>query len=85
MSSTFWSLDEEGLEDIEYEPLRFNRQSISNGTVIRLAVTLSCNNTYTLDEVYDMVKQMDFTFSDSRIESLDGCDITCINNVRKGN
>ena len=71
------------LEDIEYEPLRF--KNISNGTVIRLAVTLSCNNTYTLDEVYDMVKQMDFTFSDSRVESLDSCDITCINNVRKGN
>ena len=72
------------LEDIEYPTLRFKRQSISNGTVIKLGITLSCNNNYTLDEVYDMVKHMDLTFSDSRIESLDDCDITCISNFKKG-
>jgi len=70
------------LEDIEYEPVR--SANTGSGTIIKLGITVSCKNTYTLDEVYDMVKQMDFRFSDSRVESLDSCDITCINNVRKG-
>ena len=70
------------LENIEYEPLRIG--SMSNGTEIKMLVTVSCNNNYTVDEVYDIVKQMDFKYEDSRIEFIDGFDITCINNVRKG-
>ena len=38
------------LEDIEYEPIR--SANTGNGTIIKLGITLSCKNTYTLDEVF---------------------------------
>ena len=51
--------------------------------MIKIAATLYCDKNYTVSEVEDIVKYIDSNFSDTRIESFNGFDITYANNVKR--
>tara|TARA_R100001244_G_scaffold54150_2_gene46884 strand:+ start:8886 stop:9125 length:240 start_codon:yes stop_codon:yes gene_type:complete len=72
------------LEDIECDPISSrHEQGFDGHTVIKIAATLYCDKNYTVSEVEDIVKYIDSNFSDTRIESFNGFDITYANNVKR--
>ena len=55
-----------------------------NQTVIKIETTLYCDNKYTVDEAYDIIRYVNPYPKDSRIEWINEFNITCINNVKVG-
>ena len=55
-----------------------------NQTVIKIETTLYCDNKYTVEEAYDIVRYVNPYPKDSRIDWINEFNITCINNVKVG-
>ena len=55
-----------------------------NQTVIKIETTLYCDDKYTVDEAYDIIRYVNPYPKYSRIEYINDFNITCINNVKVG-
>ena len=55
-----------------------------NQTVIKIETTLYCDDKYTVDEAYDIIRYVNPYPKDSRIEYINDFNITCIKNVKLG-